>query len=1185
MRKSIHSGQAGRATKALLSAGMLILVTVLLVLLWEPWRTAPPDAAPAEAPRNALPSDASTMAAAEGQAPETTEANAREQVAVARSLRGFFTPPAGIWPGGGRVELHYRVEMPEGGFMSAMGDMMTRARKGDLSDVDVGPMGATANFERMFKDSDPLLDARVAPDGSFVLNEPPAGKFEIRLAHPLLRLPERFETEIAELGETDVGGIATVHAGSLLVIVSDPKGRPVSDAKLQLGRDFDMSRFSDASALQDMPNLFRDFLPRTGRTDARGVHRFEGIDQASWTLAVSAENLVEDIRPVEVLMGRENLVRVELAAGGTLRVRTFDPLGTPTEATVRITFPNADDGKAMSRTVHTNLTQGETLYTDSDGVATARGLPPGRAVLKLRTTGYLKQELEVNLTEASVTEADFRLAVGSTVSGVVLDENGAPVPEAHVMHMAMLGQDFMGMNVGNFVGTDMLSLGIEEQGLPVDEHGRFSLGGFEPGDEANLLAAARGFDAQRLDAVAGDRNLEFRLQRTTSVTGTVVAPDETPVDAFEVRLEKKAWLVVDMPVARESFTDSEGQFELTDAPRQQLTLLVTSPGFAEWSRTVDLRAGSVDLGIIELKLPAAIEGTTLDPDGMPLAGVSVRVAKGGIADSMAMATFFGGRGVESDGDGHFRIEGLTGKRVRLLGDKDGYSPHKSKTIAIRAGETTTDVVLQLSRGGEVRGRIVDDTGSPLPAWNIQLSLANGRSIRSTQSGDEGEFYVDALAAGTHKIEAYPSDYSDRFGQDLTGMDVASGDFDLSEMMEAALKWSLRDQVVVRENEESEIELVFERPEADASAELTAIEGRVRVGGQPLEQGMIAWYRSGSSMPTRMVQVRNGEFRIEGLRPGSYRTQVQGGILAAQIGRPSRVQVPLASTHRVELDLPGGSLSGRAFHPDGRPAAGVVLTLASPDDTSGGFDRAEIGEGTLLTGNDGTFEFDGLAAGTYEIFAKELMVSDEAGRSGRLTSLTLRDAQQLTGLELYLRDGGTLRVLARDSSGPRSNALVTLLRPDGKPVDLFHRTMTDTDGVATFRGIPEGTYRATVDAPRSAPVVTRDIEIVPSSTRDLDVVLRNGCEVEVQFAGEVPEQATGMGVAYSVWQADGALLRAGQATIPATTRGAASVRLGTFAPGTYRVRLEAAAGVLDRDYEVPDQPRVTLTLDAAELLSR
>jgi hypothetical protein len=400
-------------------------------------------------------------------------------------------------------------------------------------------------------------------------------------------------------------------------------------------------------------------------------------------------------------------------------------------------------------------------------------------------------------------------------------------------------------------------------------------------------------------------------------------------------------------------------------------------------------------------------------------------------------------------------------------------------------------------------------------------------------------------------------------------------------MSAALKWSVRDKVVIREGEEAELELVFEH-EAGEEAGLTRVRGRVRVGGRPLDEGMVSLLRGGAQTPAHVASIRDGAFEIARVQPGAYRARVQTGLLAAALGATREVKVPEAETCEVELDLPGGSIAGRVVQDDGKPMAGVVLTLIGAE-RDGVAQRANLGEGTAFTGAGGEFRFEGLAPGTYDVFARELLFGEASQRTGRLADVDLGDGEQRTGLVLHLRAGGELRVRVRDASSPRSNALVTLLRADGAPIDFFHRALTDADGVASFGDLPEGRYRAAVDAPHAAPAVTAPLDVRAGATREIEVALRGGCEVVARLEGELPAHATALVVSYSVWQSDGALLRADRVVVPPGITSGAELRLGVFAPGRYRIRLASNAGALEREEEVPDQPSKTITLRAADLL--
>ena len=340
----------------------------------------------------------------------------------------------------------------------------------------------------------------------------------------------------------------------------------------------------------------------------------------------------------------------------------------------------------------------------------------------------------------------------------------------------------------------MLALGIEKRGIAADKDGHFVLGGFDADDEVHLIAGGRGFDPQRIDAMPGDSDIEFRLKRSATLTGIAVDEKGNPIPNFEVRLEQRAFLVMDRPVVLERFEGRlDGSFTVEGVPRDRFRAIVRAEGFADWRQSVDLAEGSIDLGEVALPSPAVITGQVVSPNGDPVEGASVRVSKGGVVDAAAMSQLFGSNQVHTDEDGHFKLEGLAGRRVRLLADKDGFAPFKSKPITIQKGQTTSGVQLQLTSGGVVRGVVVDGSGTPLGNWNVQLAHSSGRSIASTKGEADGTFTLTGLAPGTHKIEAYPSDYMTKFGTEMRDFDEEN--FDLSKLMDSALKWAIRDQVV------------------------------------------------------------------------------------------------------------------------------------------------------------------------------------------------------------------------------------------------------------------------------------------------------------------------------------------------------------------------------------------------------
>ena len=466
----------------------------------------------------------------------------------------------------------------------------------------------------------------------------------------------------------------------MLILVSDPDGRPVEGADLELGKQMNIQQFMDPSALEDLGSIIGQVMPQKAKTDERGAYQFGGLETGTlWNLSIEKRGFIEQYRELQMLPGRENLVRVELSTGGRLEVTVVGPDGQPYDgANLQIRFPDLRRPAPVSVGMQFGGGAGadvvsHKLRTEDDGVASIEGLPAGRAELQLRTAGFLRESRDLTVTFDATAEATFRLDAGLAITGRVIDESGAPIPGAYVMHMALAGQKVMGMDLTSIIGLDMLSIGLKERGVECDEHGRFVLGGFEEGEETALIAGADGFDANRLEDVTAGSDVEIALLRSCQLTGTVVAePGGVPIPAFAARLEKRAFLVLDRPIVSETFQDrSDGSFALEPCPRERFQLIVEAVGRAPFKKGVDLREGSVDFGLVQLKLPGAIEGIATDPGGTPVPGVAVRISKGGPMDSFMMAKFFGAEVVETDDEGRFLIDGLRDGRVRLIANKEG----------------------------------------------------------------------------------------------------------------------------------------------------------------------------------------------------------------------------------------------------------------------------------------------------------------------------------------------------------------------------------------------------------------------------------------------------------------------------------------------------------------------------------
>lgn len=1108
----------------------------------------------------------------------------REQLGPSQEstvVRGVFQAPGGAWPGGGEVQL---LPTPDSTGLAGMLSEMSRAARAEEFQESM----------REWVGRDPVATVPLSSTGEFVFVDPPAGRYALSLVHPDLLEVSSTQFSVVQNEVVELGGLPTRPASSLLVLVSDESGQPVPGASVRLTRRVDVTVFMDPSSLSDVASIIRKMVPKKEKTDERGACRFTQMEgRQTYHLYVNAPALVEKNLEVAVAEGRGNVVPVELAPGGRLVVRVQDAVGEPFEgARIDVRCPGVErpmpfsfgGGAAEMRVASFSM------WTSSDGAARLAGLPAGPLEIDVLAAGFLSQRREAVLSLDEELDEAFELDQGITVAGRVVDEQGRPVPGARVMHMSILGTQFLGMDVSSVVGLDLMSLGMGERSIACDDSGRFVIGGFASEEAAVLLATAPGFEPVRTPELpAGATDIEIRLLRSCGVSGVVVAePAGAPVPEFEVTIQQRMFLVVDRPVAEQAFSGrTDGSFSIESLPREVVTLVVKAPGHPPATKSVDLSEGAVDAGEIRLLQPAAIEGAVFDPDGNPLEGAAIRVARGGFSDALAMAVLFGGaeETVYTDASGAFRLENLSGRGVRLLGDMEGYAPLRSRVVRLTPGDTTSGVFLEFSRGGAIRGQIVDPQGKPLSGWRVQASHAGGRGIATATTDAGGVFSFDGLASGTHKLDAFPEDYISRFASEASGMGLAGLEsFDIGSLIGEAMRLVVTDRVVVRDGEESEVVLTFDGPTVGEQVGVT-LTGHARLGAEPLSQGMVVLLSPSSETPRHMADIEDGNYRIEGVRPGSYTARVQRDMFRSFLGKPTQVVVGLEAEQELDFALPGGRLAGAVIAHDSKaPVTGVVLSLMRPEGGVAWGERFDVGEGTVVTDARGAFQFEGLEPGSYEIFAKEIKLDGVEARSGRLSHLLVSEAGGREDLVLNIRTGSGITVSVRDGMGPRSNALVMLLDPEGRPIDLFHRVLTDPEGVATFTDVPPGRYRISVDAPACAPKIGDVVHVAADRDLDVDVFLSRGVPVSLEVTGGPPPWVRGEVLKYAVFREDGAMLRTGRLVVPEEEAQWEGLSLGYYAPGSYVLKVQVPRlGLLEVGGEVPDSGTSSWSVELPRIL--
>jgi hypothetical protein len=246
--------------------------------------------------------------------------------------------------------------------------------------------------------------------------------------------------------------------------------------------------------------------------------------------------------------------------------------------------------------------------TDATGKATVRAVnnPDDRHMLRVTAKGMLP--LDVRMDEPGGAPTTVQLTRAVSYGGLVMDEDGEPIPHASVGLQARWSGDSRTTTVlADAEGRWQASLmPATPRGLTMALRHQEYVSGPAPAPPIHQLCS-------------GKANLVMR--RGLLFSGIVIGPDGTCVHDAQVRQGRDRWQR-DSPRAR---TDEEGRFEFPQSMPGKLVLTVQADDFAPALAKIDLQEG-MEEPIIELEPPATIRGRVVNSEGAPIAGVRVAVS-------------------------------------------------------------------------------------------------------------------------------------------------------------------------------------------------------------------------------------------------------------------------------------------------------------------------------------------------------------------------------------------------------------------------------------------------------------------------------------------------------------------------------------------------------------------------------
>ena len=353
-------------------------------------------------------------------------------------------------------------------------------------------------------------------------------------------------------------------------------------------------------------------------------------------------------------------------------------------------------------------------------------------------------------------------------------------------------------------------------------------------------------------------------------------------------------------VSRSGTSDATGTTRLRVMPGWYV-VQAEAPGFVSALHTDARIAPGAEARIeLTLKRAAPFAGRVVDLEGRPVAGAQLRLTPSRDEES-ALHT-------ESDADGRFRFDSVPAGAVKLLAEKDEWSPTR---LELATPQPELTVVMGGLSSLRVQVREPDGKVSSA-AWIFAEDEEDSFGLFPEQTSDAIVF--QQLRAGRYRV-------SGRYAP-------GSGD----------CVWTRAIEVQVLPGQQAEATVSFEGIQDVGPWRGVAVDSK----GKALAPGQVtAWLGQGSLNDAGLngrCQVRSG---LDGsfALPHVFRAPVSVGWASTDRSRLWEVNGPLpAGTGEPVMFQPFGLLTGRILRPDGQAQEHFQIDAYTDKDPRGEYDR-------------------------------------------------------------------------------------------------------------------------------------------------------------------------------------------------------------------------------------------------------
>lgn len=559
---------------------------------------------------------------------------------------------------------------------------------------------------------------------------------------------------------------------------------------------------------------------------------------------------------------------------------------------------------------------------------------------------------------------------------------------------------------------------------PVGADGAFRLAWPDDADELHVMVRGRYHYMPESRAVAR-ANLADALhlypELGARIVGRVVDAAGGPVDMREHELVARPTVGLESADRRlrtrsSVVGDERGAFEMRALPVVQPYLLRTEPpGHAPGEMTVaGLAPGERREVVLALARGGTVRGFVVDGGGRTLEGARVEaLVRGrvmGFDDRAVRDAVSGARGA-------FELLGTPVGECLVRARMDGYLDSEKLTLDVPDGGVVEGVVVTLSDGASLSGRVTWADGAPVAGARVLVGMqpsalqgpaalgARRGGKGSARTAQDGRFEVTGLGPGPFLVTcaaappgADPEDAGLCHRAARKGVTPAGGELALVLQAPFAIAGHVTDplgqpipsfHVEAVPADMGALELLLSR---DGDVDFDSADNVF--GLQPV---------SGAKAD---VEDDGGAFLLSGLQPGAWNVRAS----AAGWVMPEPLAVTLvAASARPEVTLvlqPTAAVSGVVLDPDRKPVAGARVR-----GTGNVMDELDDSAPHAVSDREGRFRIAGLEPGPSNLYA-----TCEGFARTSSAALELPAGGELEGVEVVLSRGGTIMGEVYDADG-------------------------------------------------------------------------------------------------------------------------------------------------------------------------